>query len=268
MSNFKAGSINPILAFFIIFGSSLFAAVILYGALPSTGIWESKGVQLSGAAAGFVIIFLLANRVFHSLQMAQTEQRNNNDQQRIDALEQEINQLKAGESPDIECPNNFETIVSKDFGLGFSKPREWNNTPEQIIGLYKRPSAQDVPSSEFGGSITVTVTPLEQLPNIPSNLADISSDALKTPFITAQQFYSAVDINWESTYLSNRRAMNTSYKYNHHLNPGTVIFVEGTVVLDEISRKLFIFALYEDETKAQESKQLFRQLLSTVQFLT
>lgn len=268
MSNSKTTNINPISAYTLIFSSSLLAAVILYGLLSSTGIWESKGIQLGGAAAGFVIFFLFANRVFHSLQKLQTEQRNNNDQQRIDALEQEINQLKSGKSPDIECPSNFETIVSKDFGVGFSKPREWSNTPEQIIGLYMRPSKKGMPASEFGGNITVTVTPLEQMPEIPSNLADISSEALKVPFIKAQQFYSAVDINWEPTYLSNRRAMNTSFKYNHHLAPDTVIVVEGTVVLDEMSRKLFIFALYEDETRAQESKQLFRQLLSTVKFLT
>ena len=129
-----------------------------------------------------------------------------------------------------------------------------------------RPSEKGVPTSEFGGSITVTVIPLEQK-DMPSNLADIPAEALKAPFIKAQQFYSAVDVNWESTYLSNRRAMNTSFKYNPHLAPDTVIFVEGTVVLDEISCKLFIFALYENETKAQESKQLFHQLLSTVKFL-
>jgi len=212
MNNSNAASINPISVYTLIFVSSLLAAVILYGLLSSTGIWESKGIQLGGAAAGFVIFFLLANRVFHSLQKLHTEQRNNNNQQRIDALEQEINQLKAEESPNIECPSNFETVVSKDFGLAFSKPREWKNTPEQIVGLYLRPSVKDIPTSEFGGNITVTVTPLEQIPNMPSNLADISPDALKAPFITAQQFYSATDISWEPTYLSNRRAMNTSYK--------------------------------------------------------
>lgn len=268
MSNLKTGSINPILAFFIIFGSSLFAAIILYGALPSTGVWESKGIQLGGAAAGFLIFFLCANRVFHSLQKVQTEQRNNNDQQRIDALEQKINQLKAGESPDIECPSNFETIVSKDFGLGFSKPREWSRHPEQHVGVYMQPLDEKVKAVGFQGNISVTVTPLDQLSGLPSDPKDISIETLKSPFLAAMEALSGKDLSWNPTYVANRRAMNCTFNYNRPGNPDIQVTVEGMVVLDEEGRRLFIFALHEAEPRAEESKQLFRQLISTVKFLS
>ncbi|HEB28258.1 MAG TPA: hypothetical protein ENI05_10850 [Porticoccus sp.] len=268
MSNLKTGSINPISIYFVLFGSSLLAAVILYGALPSTGIWESKGIQLSGAAAGFIIFFLLANRVFHSLQKLQIEQRNNNNQQRIDALEQKINQLKAGELPDIECPSNFETIISKDFGLGFSKPREWGNHPEQHVGIYMQPLDEKVVAAGFRGNIAVTVTPLDQLPGLPSDPKDIPLEALKGPSLSAKKAWSGGDISWNPTYVANRRAMKSTFNYTLPENPEIHVSVEGVVVLDEAGRKLFVFALHEAEQRAKESRQLFRQLISTVKFLS
>lgn len=268
MSNIKTESINPLLAYSLIFGSSLLAAVILYGLLSSTGIWESKGIQLGGAAAGFIIFFLFSNRVFHSLQKLQTEQRNNNDQQRIDALEQEINQLKAGGSPDIECPSNFETIVSKDFGLGFSKPRAWGNHPEQQVGIYMQPLDEKAKAAGFQGNIAVTVTPLDQLPGLPNDPKDIPIEALKGPFVTAIEALSGKDVNWDSTFVANRRAMDCTFNYNRPENPDIQVSVEGMVVLDEAGRRLFVFTLHEAAQRAEESRQLFRQLLSTVKFLS
>lgn len=116
-------------------------------------------MQLGGAAAGFVIVFLLANHIFHSLQKLQITQRSGSEQQRIHALEQEIDRLKAQENPTIECPNNFESIISKDFGIGFSKPRHWRNHPEQHIGIYTQPLDEKAMSAGFQGNITVTSTP-------------------------------------------------------------------------------------------------------------
>lgn len=146
-------------------------------------------MQLGGAAAGFVIVFLLANHVFHSLQKLQITQRSGSEQQRIHALEQEIDRLKAQENPTIECPNNFESIISKDFGIGFSKPRHWRNHPEQHIGIYTQPLDEKAMSAGFQGNITVTSTPLDQLPGLPTNPEDIPTDVLKGPFQTAIQHF-------------------------------------------------------------------------------
>ncbi|TNE90566.1 hypothetical protein [Porticoccus sp.] len=55
---------NPVFAYLIIFGTSLIGAAVLYGGLKSTGVFESEGMELGGAAAGFVIILLIAKRIF------------------------------------------------------------------------------------------------------------------------------------------------------------------------------------------------------------
>ncbi len=268
MSSSQAGNINPILAYTLIFSSSLIAAIILYGSLSSTGIVESKGIQLGGAAAGFVIVFHLANRVFHSLQKLQIDQTTRNEQRQIDALKQEIDRLKMQENPNIECPNNFESIISKDFGVGFSKPRHWRNHPEQHVGIYMQPLDEKTISAGFRGNITVTSTPLDQLPGLPINPEDIPTDALKGPFLTAIKTYSGEGAEWSSTFIANRRAMSSSFSYSRPENPESKIIVEGVTVLDEKGHRLFVFALHESELRAEESSQLFRQLLSTVKFLS
>lgn len=62
--------------------------------------------------------------------------------------------------------------------------------------------------------------------------------------------------------------MTSSFNYSRPQNPEAKIIVEGATVLDEKGRRLFVFALHEAEQRAEESSQLFRQLLSTVKFLS
>ena len=192
------------------------------------------------------------------MQKLHIDQRSDSDQQRIDALEQEINRLKAQEEPDIECPSSFETIISKDFGLGFSKPRIWNAHPEKHLGMYMQPLDENTMSAGFRGNITITATPIDQLPGLPSNPKDISDENLKGPFLTAMELFSGQNATWNPTFIANRRAMHGTFNYSRPENPEINIIVEGMTVLDEKSHQLFIFALHEIESRAEESKQLFR----------
>ena len=262
----KTQSLSPILTYAVLFGCSLVAAIVLYGFLASTGIWESKGAKLGGAAAGFVIFFLLSIHGYLKLNTSQNNQKKEQTDGRIVALEQEIKRLTSLEIPNIECPNNFEKIISKDFGLGFAKPREWKNHPEQHIGVYMQPLDDKVQAAKFRGNITVTVTPLALL-DLPSDPNKISDEMLKAPFLSTQKLLLGGEVDWKSTYVANRRAMMATFNYQLQNNLDVIISVEGAVILDEVGRRLFIFALHEAEQRADESRKLFRQLLSTVKFL-
>jgi hypothetical protein len=60
--------IHPLFAGTTIFLISLFAAFITFGLLKSTGAITDEKIQLGGAAAGFIIIFVVFSR-FYSSQM-------------------------------------------------------------------------------------------------------------------------------------------------------------------------------------------------------
>jgi hypothetical protein len=263
----KTQSLSPILTYAVLFGFSLAAAIILYGFLPSTGIWESKSAKLGGAAAGFVIFFLLSIQGYLKLNNAHNSLKKEGTDGRILALEQEIERLTSLDTPDIECPHSFEKIISKDFGLGFAKPRAWESHPEQHIGIYMQPLDDKAKAAKFRGNITVTVTPISLLPGLPSDLNEISDEMLKAPFMSTQSFFLGGEVDWKSTYVANRRAIMATLNYPLQNNPDVIIIVEGAVILDEVGRQLFIFALHEAEQRADASRKLFRQLLSTVKFL-
>jgi hypothetical protein len=60
--------------------------------------------------------------------------------------------------------------------------------------------------------------------------------------------------------------MCAEFIYQHA--PELDVIMEGAVVLDAPGRRLFIFALYDALPHSEQSQQLFRQLLSTVKFLS
>lgn len=267
MKTAQFATIHPVTGFLVIFCASLIGASVLYGAFPSTGVFQNKEFQLGGAAAGFVAIFLLASQVFRSLQKQQAESLAKSQSSQIKTLEQELKALRREGLPDVICPDGFEVIVSKDYGIGFSKPRLWEPNTEQSIGLYMRPINSENIDPSFRGNINVTVTPLENRAGIPEKLSELSNEELKSPFIAAIQLYSGKSVEWNETYISNRRAVKVSFNFHPSYNPNATVFCEGAVVLDELSKQLFIFALYESELLISESKKYFHQLLSTISFV-
>lgn len=257
---------NPVFAYLIIFGTSLIGAAVLYGGLKSTGVFESEGMELGGAAAGFVIILLIAKRIFFSLQRQHLDNSQNNQAREIETLREELEKLRSGEQPELECPKGFELMVSRDFGLGFAKPRTWSQHPEQHIGMYMTPMTEDIIKTGFRGNITITMTLLDQVPGLPDDPDEITNDELKAPLQSAIQLHEGTDVKWHPTYVANRRAM--CAEFTIHRAPGPTIVMEGAVVLDAPGRRLFVFALYEALPHSEQSQQLFRQLLSTVKFLS
>jgi len=157
-------------------------------------------------------------------------------------------------------------MVSRDFGLGFAKPRTWSQHPEQHIGMYMTPMTEDIIKTGFRGNITITMTLLDQVPGLPDDPDEITNDELKAPILSAMQVCGGTDVKWQPTYIANRRAMCAEFIYQPA--PELDVVMEGAVVLDAPGRRLFIFALHDALPHSEQSQQLFRQLLSTVKFLS
>lgn len=99
---------SPTFAFIIIFCLSLLAAGILYGLLESTGMFETKGMRLGGAAGGFIVILIISHRIFASIQKRielQTDKKEIAERDScISVLKQEVERLSAAQIPEIRCP--------------------------------------------------------------------------------------------------------------------------------------------------------------------
>ena len=133
----------PINVFLLLFGCNLLAAVLLYGALESTGTFESQKMRLGGAAAGFVIFLLVSSRVFLSIKK-NTDQAGRDEavkerDLKIKELKAENQRLKSAQLPEIRCPGGFELVYSSDLRLGFARPKTWTIHPEAQVGMYMRP---------------------------------------------------------------------------------------------------------------------------------
>lgn len=270
----EAALTNPALAFIIVFGSSLVASAVLYGALKSSGIFARKGVELGGAAAGFVVILYLANRVFKGLQKehlaAFVNRELTSQRERISELQHLVARLRSGELPAVQCPDGFEVLVSRDLGVGFAHPKEWEQSPERFVGIFMRPLDQGVLERGFRGNISVTVTPVPSSEGSAqsSESDELLDELLKTPIEAAIKAWSGENVRWKSTYLANRKALEGIFDYPRKEREDKRNVVECVVVFDNIAHRLFIFALYECEEAAEPSRELFRRMLSTVTFLS
>jgi hypothetical protein len=271
----------PINVFLLLFGCNLLAAVLFYGALESTGTFESQKMRLGGAAAGFVIFLLVSSQVFLSIkknadQAGRGEAVKERDL-KIKELKAENQRLKSAQLPEIRCPDGFALVYLSDLRLGFARPKTWTIHPETQVGMYMRPMGPgEMDRSHFQGNINITATHvtspeyrvlLEQRRAEGQNGAfEPDDEFLKSPFLPAKNLLQASSFRFQPTFVDNARGIHCVARYPRKTAHGKFNIMEGISVFHENQARLFIFSLHECEELINESREVFQRLVSTVKF--
>lgn len=266
MNQLKSTSaITAIAIYVIIFFASLLAAYVLYGLLSSTGTFNSKGAQLGGAAAGFVIVLFLSAHIFNKI--LQQVHSNQKDITQEDAnatilrLQSTIDELLASQLAPSSVPLGFVSYISKDEGLAYSCPRDWLPREEKFLGMYHRPAqTTDGEPESFNGNITITIS---KLGNVANDLNQESADGIMD--ITRDsvvKLYSAKNVMTERTIVDG--LYGRRYRGNYiHFQSGKNISFDIILALDPQSKRIFLFALHETTELIESSSTILLTIVGT-----
>ncbi len=277
----KNWSTRPINVFLLLFGLNLLAAVLLYGALESTGTFENQKMRLGGAAAGFIIFLLVSSRIFLSIKKDSDQAEQNEAVKERDLKIKELNaenqRLKAAQFPEIRCPDDFTPVYFSDLRLGFARPKNWTIHPETQVGMYMRPlESGELPRTCFQGNINITATHVtSQAYQVLHGQRKIEGqkvafepddEFLKSPFLPAKDYLQATDFEFHPTFVDNARGIHCIARYPRKNANGKFNIMEGFSVFHEDQGRLFLFSLHECEELINESREIFQRLVSTVKF--
>lgn len=268
----------PALHFVLLFGCSSIAAWLLYGILSSTGVVTSKGFQLGGAAAGFVVIFWISHRILTSL-FTQHADRIRTDtiarqQEKISELNDTITRLRSGELPPVVCPEGYAPIVSRDNGIALAWPSDWDPHQEKTVAAILRPLDEQIAELGFRGNIFVTSTPLDEkgiqlLESLKEGaegkkLVDLT---LQLPALHALQFFEGSEPAIEQFPIGKRMGVRCRSSYPRKGHPGRTNSFDCITVIDDQAMRFFVFALHECEELAEASREVFLKVVSSATFL-
>jgi hypothetical protein len=253
--------LNPVIQFVIIFGASLLASLLLYGLLKSTGVFKSKGMQLGGAAAGFVIIFIVASQIFGGIDSRRH-------QEEITELNEEITDLKRGVNPGIECPDGFADEISLDNGIAYAYPIDWPPAPYKFVAHYLAPvSVEPSESDSFRANISITVSPLESALSDKLDKAEVTErDVLEINAAGIVKAFKGYNEESSVFIVDNHQGLKTTLEYED-LTTGINLSVEQVTVIDRKANRFFAFTLTGLPGQTEKARDTFYSLLHSVKFL-
>jgi len=264
----------------VLFVCSSAAAWLLYGILSSTGIFESKGIQLGGAAAGFVVIFGISHKILTSLSSQQANRFKahiiSTQQDKIAELNDTIRRLRSGELPPVDCPEGYKPIVSKENCIALSYPSDWKLMQEKTVAAFSRPlDKEKLTQLKFQGNIWVTSTPLteEGIQLLKAMIEgaeekEIIQRALRLPAIQALKYFDGSEPIIEQFAVGKRIGVRCRGNYHRKNVPGSSNYLDCITVIDEQSNNFFLFTLHECEELAEESLEIFLRVVSSATFLS
>lgn len=271
----------PAIHFLLLFMCSSAAAWLLYGILSSTGIFESKGIQLGGAAAGFVVIFGISHKILTSLSSQQTDRFRSDiittQHKQISELNDTIRRLRSGELPPVDCPVGYTPIISKDNSIALLYPSDWLLSKEKTVAAFFRPlEKQQLNLLKFQGNIWITSTPLteegiELLKGINEGAGEkkIIDLALRLPAVQALKYFGGKnDPLIEHFSIGKRMGVRCRGTYPRKNVQGSNNYFDCITVIDEQTNNFFIFAMHECEEFADASVEIFLRVVSSAVFLS
>jgi hypothetical protein len=262
---------SPLYAIFIyitIFAASLLAAYVLYGVLGSTGAFESKGIQLGGAAAGFAAVLWLSDKIFHNLlSTIHAHQKESSQTEQLATIARQnaiITELVAAQLSPRSIPRQFVAAISKDAGIAYAYPMDWVPSDERFVGIYFRPvQATENDPEVFRGNITVTSKRLDiQIPDdaggqpVADATMDLTLEQVKT-------LYRASEITSERIMVDGIPGRRHRGKYTH-FQSGVVVGFDIILALDIPSARIFTFALHEREALLESSSSILLTIVGTI----
>lgn len=256
---------SPLASFACVAAFAFAATALLYGWLESSGVFKNEFFELGGAAAGFIAFLLIGHKSLISL-IDRSDERSNL-AQRNSELENRVRELEMAAIPNIECPDGYVAFSSRDHGVGFSRPNDWEPHEEAFLGIFKRPMDELVEKQKFQGNITITAFPysIDRIPEHPLLNGSNENKLLKLPHLRAMRLLK-VDpdsVFWEEGYIQNRSTLRTFYDYTN-LESGNMMYTEALTLLNPSRKEILIFSLHEAKCRKEESSKIFKKVLSTI----
>jgi len=138
---------------------SLGAAIVLFYFLDSYAQVQNKTISLGGAAAGFVVIFLLLRETYFKVTSTEREFQQLSTDEKIRRLEVQIEQFVTSKLDNFTIPSGYKAEVSKEFQFGFCYPEDWEfaRFPQQTLYGFAR-DLQSHKRLGFARNMNVAIT--------------------------------------------------------------------------------------------------------------
>ena len=247
---------KPLLVVGVLLVLSLGAAVVLFYFLDSFAQVRNKSVSLGGAAAGFVVIFLLLRNTYFRVTSTGMESERLSRDEKILRLKSQIEQLITSKLHNFTVPEGYKPEVSKEFQFGFCYPKDWvlSRFPQQT--LYG--SVIDFKSAErlgFRRNINVVISDISSQE---ADLPEIYENALAG--VLALMPNAKLVFKEESLFqgLSAIR-----YKINYVTNLGQQLTLYQILIADKDSKNLYTISFTTSQEDFDSSRILFDSIAST-----
>lgn len=235
---------------------SLGAAVVLFYFLDSVAQVQSKGVSLGGAAAGFVVIFLLLRDTYFRVTSTERKFKNLSADEQIHRLETKIEELIASKLDNFIVPQGYKSEISKEFQFGFCYPKDWefSRFPQQTQYGF----ARDLKSAERLGSarnMNVIITDISSHEGELDEIYESSLSMVSTCMSNAKLIFK------EDSLFQGLAAM--KYRVDWVTNLGEQVALYQILVADKGRKNLYTISFTTTQGDFDSSKALFDNIAST-----
>ncbi len=235
---------------------SLVAAVVLFYFLDSFAQIQNKSISLGGAAAGFVVIFILLRDTYFRVTSVERKSKKLSTDEKIHQLEAQIEQLMTAKLDNFTVPKGYKSEVSKEFQFGFCYPKEWEFTrfPQQTFYGF----ARDLKSAEklgFARNVNVTIGDISKQEE---DLKKIYEEGIKSSLFMLPN---AELVFKEDSLFQGLPAM--KYRVNYITNDEQQLTLYQILVGDKNKKNLYAISFTTTQEDYNYSKVLFESIAST-----
>lgn len=228
------------------------AAFGLFYVLDSAAEIENKGVKLGGAVAGFLVVFGVLQRTYFRQWREEREEKTQSADERIRALEEQIQDLVVAKLDNFIVPEGYEAEVSSEFSFGFAYPSDWDlaKFPKQTQYCF----VVDPQPSEFSRNMNVVIVDISEYGG---SLSDLFQSDLQTALDTLNQ---SVLVSSEGFLFhgleASRRILNWR-SGDHELSTYQILSVDGS------RRNAYTITFTTTQEDFAKSRAVFDNIAST-----
>jgi len=235
---------------------SLGAAIVLFYFLDSFAQVQSKGVSLGGAAAGFVVIFLLLRDTYFRVTSTERKFKNLSADEKIHRLETQIEQLIASKLDNFIVPQGHKSEISKEFQFGFCYPKDWefSRFPQKTFYGF----AVDLKSAEILGLARNVNIFIEDISKEEGDLREI----YKSSLAVGLAFIPNAELIFKEEFLFQGLPA-TKSRINYVTNLGEELALYQISVVDKNRKNLYTISFTTTLGDFDSSKALFDNIAST-----
>ena len=247
---------SPLWVIAILLLLSLFSAFILFYFFESFAEIENKGIKVGGAAACFVIIFVLARNTYFKLAQSQDRKENVELLKQLELMKEQYDKTIKASLGDFTIPDNYSAEISQDFGFAFCFPKTWvfARFPQNTqYGVVIDPDSKK--EINFARNINLIVKKVDTNGFVLKEAVQRENPALLSLFPSAE-------ITLEEPFLLNgRSAFKQILQYQPENNQSMTGYQIN--VLNGVKDKLLQITYTTSRNDFESSKGLFENILST-----